>query len=134
MPQTLASVFRSTLRPDLKICWIAVPRVCFFEYTRPVGKNFFYHFEMEKIGLILIYNIFVTKKIFFGNEHQKMFLTRTFLVGPVGWRQINIFLSLALLVNYDRLIWFRGKVTSLHFFLILFSPKHLKFKLSAIPE
>ena len=39
---------------------------------------------MEKIVLILIYNILVTKKIFFGNEHQKIFLTRTFLVDPVG--------------------------------------------------
>ena len=27
--------------PDLKICWFAVTRVCFFEYTRPVGKKFF---------------------------------------------------------------------------------------------
>ena len=43
-------------------------------------KKIFYHFEMENIALILIYNIFVTKKIFFMNEHQKKILTRTFLV------------------------------------------------------
>ena len=50
---------------------------------------------MEKIALILIYNIlFVTKKIFFRNEHQKIFLTCTFLVDPVEWRQTKIFLSL----------------------------------------
>ena len=73
------------IRPDLKICWVAVTRVYFFEYTRPVGKKkIFYHFEMEKVALILIYNIFVTKKIFFRNEHQKNLLTRTFLVDPVG--------------------------------------------------
>ena len=47
-------------------------------------KNLFYHFEMEKIALILTYNIFVTKNIFFRNEHEKDFLTRTFLVDPVG--------------------------------------------------
>ena len=39
---------------------------------------------MEKIALILIYNIFVTQKDFFRNERQKYFLTRTFLVDPVG--------------------------------------------------
>ena len=48
-----------------------------------------------KIALILIYNLFVTKKIFFWNEHQKKFLTHPFLVDPVGWQQTNIFLSLA---------------------------------------
>ena len=30
-------------------------------------KKFFYHFEMEKIALIVIYNILVTKKFFFRN-------------------------------------------------------------------
>ena len=51
---------------------------------------------MEKIASILIYNIFVTEIFFFRNEHKKIFLTRTFVVDPVGWRQTNIFLSLAL--------------------------------------
>ena len=88
--------FYSTIRLDLKICWYAVTRLCFFEYTRPVGKIVFYHFEMEKKTVILIYNIFMTKKPFFKNEHQKKILTRTFLVDSVGWRQTNIFLSLAL--------------------------------------
>ena len=55
---------------------------------------------MEKMALILIYNIFVTKNIFFRNEHQKHFFTRTFLVDPVGWRQTNIFLSVALLEKF----------------------------------
>ena len=57
-----------------------------FFRVHPAGrkKGFFYHFEMEKIALILIYNIFVTKKILFRNEHQKKFLARTFLVDPVG--------------------------------------------------
>ena len=47
-----------------------------FFRVHPVGrkKNFFYHFEMEKVALIFIYNIFVTKKIFFRNEHQKKFI------------------------------------------------------------
>ena len=67
----------------------------FFLSTPGRSEKFFYHFEMEKIALILIYNIFVTKKIFFRNEHQKHFLTRTFLADPVRWRQTNIFLSLA---------------------------------------
>ena len=56
----------------------------FFKYTRLVGKNFFYHFEMEKIALIRICNISVTKKNFFRSEHQKIILTRTFRVDPVG--------------------------------------------------
>ena len=61
----------SILRPDLKICWFAFIRVCFYEYTRSVGKNFFYHFEMEKIALTLIYNAIVTKIFFFRNEDKK---------------------------------------------------------------
>ena len=49
------------IRPDLKIYWFAVTRICFSEYTRPVRKNYFYHFKMENIALILICNnIFVT--------------------------------------------------------------------------
>ena len=50
----------------------------------PAGrkKKNFYHFEMEKVALIFIY-IFVTKKNFFRNEHQKNFLTRTFFVDLV---------------------------------------------------
>ena len=43
-----------SVRPDLKICWLAVTRVCCFEYTWLVGK-FFFDFEMEKIALILPY-------------------------------------------------------------------------------
>ena len=39
----------------------------------------FYHFEMENVALIFIYNIFVTKKFFFRNKHQKENLTRPFL-------------------------------------------------------
>ena len=42
-------------------------------------------------------NIFVTKKKFFRNEDQKIFLHHTFLVDLVGWQQTNIFLSLTLL-------------------------------------
>ena len=56
--------------------------------VHPVGrKKIFCHFEMEKVALIFIYNIFnmfVAKEISFRNEHQKTFLTRTFLVDPVG--------------------------------------------------
>ena len=29
------------IRLDLKICWFAFTRLCFFEYTPPVGKYFF---------------------------------------------------------------------------------------------
>ena len=56
-----------------------------FFRVHPAGrekKN--YHLEMEKIALILIYNIFVIKKKTFRNEHQEKFLTRTFFVDPVG--------------------------------------------------
>ena len=63
-------------------------------------EKIFYHFEMEKIALLLIYNIFVTKKFFFRNEYQKKFLNCIFLVDPVGWWQTNIFLSLALVIYY----------------------------------
>ena len=90
--QTSKNIFTYKLGQTL----FAVTRVCFFEYTRPVVKIFFYHFEMEKIALILIHNIFVTKKKFSGMNIKK-FLTRTFLVDPVEWPQTNIFSSLALL-------------------------------------
>ena len=60
-------------------------------------KTFFDHFKIEKIALILIYNIFVTKNIFFRNDHQKCFLADTIFVDSVGRRQTNIFLSLVLL-------------------------------------
>ena len=43
------------IRPDLKIYWFVVTRVCCFQYTQPVGNFFFFHFEMERIALILIY-------------------------------------------------------------------------------
>ena len=69
---------------DLKICWFVVTRVCFFEYTRLVQKKKNYHFKIEKIALILIYNIFVTKFFFFRNEHTKVFLTHMFLVDSIG--------------------------------------------------
>ena len=65
------------IRPDFVwfyyvwLRWFAVTRVCFFKYTRPVGKILFYHFVIEKIALILIYNIVLTKKVFFRNKHQK---------------------------------------------------------------
>ena len=42
-------------RPDLKICWFAVTWVCCFEYTRSVRNMVFFHLEMEKIALILVY-------------------------------------------------------------------------------
>ena len=45
------------IKPDLKIYWFVVTRVCCFQYTRPVGFFFFFHFEMERIALILIYLI-----------------------------------------------------------------------------
>ena len=50
---------------------------------------------MEKIALTPICNIIVTKKISWGMKIKKKILTGTFLVDPVGWRQTNIFLSLA---------------------------------------
>ena len=60
------------IRPDFVwLCWFAVTQVCFFEYTRPVGKILFYHFVIEKIALILIYNIVLSKKVFSRNKHQK---------------------------------------------------------------
>ena len=63
------------------------------EYTRPAGKKNFYHFEMEKIALKLIYNMFVTKNVFFQEwTPKKKFSFRTFLEDLVGWRQTIIFL------------------------------------------
>ena len=38
-----------------------------------VGRKKIYHFEMEKIALILIYDIFVTKKFFSGMNVKKIF-------------------------------------------------------------
>ena len=36
------SKFRiSMIRLDLKICWLAITRFCFFENTQPAGKKFF---------------------------------------------------------------------------------------------
>ena len=70
------------IRLDLKVCWFGITWVCFFKYTWPVGKNFFNHFEMGKIALIVIYNIFMTKKNFFRYEHQKKILTHTFSCRP----------------------------------------------------
>ena len=61
------------IRPDFKICWFVVSRVFFFWVHTAGQKIFFYHFEMEKIALFFIYNLLVTKKIFFRNEHQKKF-------------------------------------------------------------
>ena len=46
-----------------------------FIRVHPAGQKKNYHFEMEKIALIRIYNTFVT---------QKKKLTRMFLVDPVG--------------------------------------------------
>ena len=48
---------------------------------------------MEKIALILIYNIFVTKFFFF----QEL----TFWMDSVGWQQTNIFLSLVLFTKIE---------------------------------
>ena len=42
-------------------------------------KNHFLSFEMEKIALILIYNIFVTKNFFSGMNIKKFFLPAHFL-------------------------------------------------------
>ena len=55
----------------------------FFRVHPARRKMSFYHFEMEQIALILIFNMFVTKTIFFSNEDQKNFVTRKFLVDPV---------------------------------------------------
>ena len=69
---------KGPIGPDLKICWVAITRVCSFAYTRPV-RFFFYYFEMEKKALILIYNTLVTKIIFFKNQRQKTFWPACFL-------------------------------------------------------
>ena len=42
----------------------------FFREHLASRKKYFYHFETEKIVLIHIHNIFVTKKFFFGNVNQ----------------------------------------------------------------
>ena len=78
---------KSVFRPDLKICWFAVTWVCFFKYTLPVRKKN-YHFEMEKIALILIYKNFVSKKIFFRLMNIKKKIDLHFSCGP-GWVTAN---------------------------------------------
>ena len=62
----------------------------FFQVHPASWKKFLYHFEIEKIVIILIFNIFVIK---FRNEHLKNFLTCRFLVDLVRWQQANIFLK-----------------------------------------
>ena len=48
-------------KPDLKICWFAVIRVCFFLLlllflnTWSPWEIFFYHLELEKVALVSIY-------------------------------------------------------------------------------
>ena len=67
-------------RPDLKICWFAVTRVCFFKYSQPVGKKKNYHFEMEKIALISVYLTwflssslrFISRVYFFYDVHASI--------------------------------------------------------------
>ena len=86
-------VFKGTNRATLKNMLVCHHPDLFLAYTRPVGF-FFYHFEMEKIALILVYNIFETKNSFSGMNMKKN-LTGMFLVDSVGWGQTNIFLSLA---------------------------------------
>ena len=45
-----------------------------FFRVHPTGRKvFFYHFEMEKITLILIYDILVTKKFFSAMNIKKIF-------------------------------------------------------------
>ena len=64
-------------------------------------------------------NIFVTKKKFFQEwASKKKFFTRTFLVDPVGWRQVNLFLSLDLYKNFSKMQYInaiRAKLTILWF-------------------
>ena len=63
----------------LKICWFAVTWICFFKCTWLVEK-FFYHFEIEKMALILIYlNLFLSSLLhstsyiyFFCNVHASI--------------------------------------------------------------
>ena len=64
----LADILTS-IRPDL----FAVTRVCFFEYTRPIGKKNFYQFEMKKVAWIFIYNKFGTKRNFCQEWTSKKF-------------------------------------------------------------
>ena len=80
------------IRSALKYIGLPSP-ASVFEFTRQVG-NFFYHFEMEMIALILTYNILVTKKIFFRNKHQKKILTAN-----LTRSQTDIFLSLVSVKN-----------------------------------
>ena len=61
------------IRPDLKIVGLPPPGSVFPSIPGRSEKNFFNHFEMEKIALILISNTFVTKKIFSGINIKKFF-------------------------------------------------------------
>ena len=82
----------SGIRPDIKLCWFSATQGCFFEYTRSIGKKN-YLFEMKKIALILIYNIFATKKSFLGMTMKKKKLTRMFFVQPLVTASQHIFNS-----------------------------------------
>ena len=68
------------VKPDLKICWFAITQVCFFSSTpgRSEKKNFFYHFEMEKIALILMIYLWL-KNFFSGMNIKKLFWPGRFL-------------------------------------------------------
>ena len=62
----------SGIRSDLKTCWFSVTQGYFSKYTRSVEKKI-YRSEMEKIVLILIYNIFAIKKFFLGMNIKKQY-------------------------------------------------------------
>ena len=65
-------VFKGTNRATLKNMLVCHhPNLFFGVYS--AGRIFFYHFEMEKIELILIYNIFETKNSFLGMNIKKNF-------------------------------------------------------------
>ena len=88
----------------------------FFRVHPASRKFFFFIIEMKKIALILIYNMFVTKKGFQEWTSKKIFDLHI-SCRPVRWRQTNIFLSLALfqfMINFSR---FMKKVRSLELYL-----------------
>ena len=74
---------KGQIGPDLKICWFVITRVCSFTYTWLV-RFFSIIVRWKRQPLILIYNIFVTKMIFFQEWTSKNFLSHMFLVDLVN--------------------------------------------------
>ena len=70
------------------------------------------------VSIAWIIYLWLKKNFFQEWASKKKFFTRTFLVDPVGWRQVNLFLSLGLYKNFSKMQYInaiRAKLTILWF-------------------